>query len=206
MIPGLSARTGIIAEPVLTTFVAGSVNNSNSETLVIDKPTGVVSGDMLIAVVASQSNVTWTGDSGWTELADQGAAPSLRLARKTAGGSEPASYTFTASGGLKTSGAILAYRAGTFDAVGSFNTANPVVAPSITMSYAGILLAAYASENASVTFTTPGGMAALASYNVTAPSFAVFDQEVGGGATGTRTSTPSGGTVQAGILIGIKSV
>lgn len=204
MIPGLVGMTGL--GTVQTEFIDVTTADGGL-TLTITKPTGVISGDLLVAIVCAEDTTSWSGDTGWTEVAEQVANPALRVAYKVAGASEPANYSFTLSivEDAGTSGAILAYRRGLFDAVGSFNTSDPIVAPEITMSRPGILLAAYAVQNVS-TFTVPSGMELRASdSNATKPSYAIFDQEVTDGATGSRSSTPSTGTNRGGILIGIKS-
>lgn len=69
----------------------------------VTKPTGVASGDLLVAFMASPSaTVTWTLPTGWVEAVSQASGGSHRslMAYKVAGSSEPSSYTFTASSGV----------------------------------------------------------------------------------------------------------
>lgn len=190
---------------------ATTINGSSGETLTINKPTGTVDGDLMIAVMncmSSSGTQTWTGDTGWTEIYDQASAPTLRIAYKVAS-SEGASYTFTNSYALaECGGTILAYRGAAYDVIGSVVTATgttPIVAPSIT-AVGGVLLGCFADRIAGVTFTTPSGMASVSSNSVVRPSFNVFSETIVAGATGTRTSTPSGGagSITGGILLAIK--
>ncbi|MFM7310452.1 MAG: hypothetical protein ACKOZY_07570, partial [Flavobacteriales bacterium] len=86
---------------------------STTATVTINKPTGVVAGDMMIANIGNFFNGTNTSatSSGWTLIAgtdvDRGRAT---LLYKIAGASEPASYTFdvTAFSSAAT-GAIVAF-------------------------------------------------------------------------------------------------
>src|SRR2546425_5611240 len=95
---------------------------SGSGTLTVNKPTGVVSGDLLIAAISVRAAAPAT-PSGWTLIWCQysssgsgsggstcpGATPTVSLAvyRKVAGASEPASYSWTVAN--KAEGIISAY-------------------------------------------------------------------------------------------------
>jgi len=176
-------------------------------TVVIDKPSGVVAGDLMLAFTIHRDGETWTPESGWTEVADLGADPGLAVAWKVAGGAEPSDYTFTATAVGSKSGVIGAWRHAAFDVAGSFDTSNAgaaIDAPSVTLSNLGLLIAIYAIEFNARTFTTPSGMLALLS-DTNTPSFAIFTQQLAAGATGVKSSTPSGGGNSAGILIGLRS-
>lgn len=195
------------------TFIASAQtqNATVGAALVINKPAGTQAGDLMVAAVAggTSDTTTWTGDTGWTEVADLASKPNVRLAYKVAGSSEPASYTFTASSGANTNaGCILTYRNATYDTVGAFVTATtPAPAPGITVAanYSR-LIGVFANGAVSVTCTTPPGMTARVTDNdATTPSYLVADEIVSLGATGTRTSDI--GTISnggAGILLAIK--
>ena len=189
----------------------GSTGPSVS-TVVVNKPTGTAAGDLMIMVGAIGSTTagrTWTGDTGWTEVADQGAIPSLRVAYKVAGASEPSSYTFTISSATGTgiAASILTYRYAAYDTIGAFTSGtDPLVLPSVTAtSNLSVLIAAGARAAASITLGTPTGMTArVTDSDATAPSYKICDQSVNAGATGTRSmSTGSAGNV-AGIMLVIK--
>src|SRR2546422_1202469 len=104
---------------------------SGSGTLTVNKPTGVVSGDLLIAAISVRAAAPAT-PSGWTLIWCQysssgsgsggstcpGATPTVSLAvyRKVAGASEPASYSWTVAN--KAEGIISAYY--------NVDTSNPI--------------------------------------------------------------------------------
>lgn len=95
----------------VSTFLAVSavaqvcLNDDTSPAVTIDKPTGTVEGDLLIAIIAVDSNATadsgWTQPSGWTLIRKDGLdanSYTMMSAYKVAGGAEPASYTFELTG------------------------------------------------------------------------------------------------------------
>lgn len=208
----VSFQFQVTNEPIVAPeFVASaSTSNSNgSSTLVISKPTGTAEGDLMVAVMASDGTVTWSGDTGWTELADQGSTPSLCVAYKIAGASEGPSYTFTSSNNTrKLSGSILTYRYAAYDVISSFvQDTNPLVIPSISPSQSqSILLATGARNTTSVTPTTPVGMTAVVTdSDANSPAYIICSQVTPKGSTGTRSinvSSNNGGT--AGIMLAIK--
>jgi hypothetical protein len=125
-----------------------------------------------------------------------------------AGGAEPASYDFVADSTVNQSGAIAAWSGVSYDVSGTFDVehrGDPDVAPSITLSHDGLLLAIYGADTNGITFTTPAGMLPLIDFHAgTKPSIAIFSEQAAAGATGTRTSTPSAGGASSGVLIGLK--
>lgn len=207
----VAAGSGQMAA-IIGSFQAGGTAGSSSTTLTITKPAGTVSGDLLLAAMSADGNATWTGDTGFTEIFDQsavGGSPGLRIAYKVAGGAEGASYAFTPSLSRKLSGIILRIPNGAFDAVGAIGTSGSklnCVAGAASLSSAGRLLAFFFSDASGDTYSTPAGMTLVASdTDGDAPSWAVFEQVVPSGSTGTRTATPSANGGHAGILVGIKA-
>lgn len=198
------------------TFIASAQtqNSTAGDLLVINKPTGTQQNDLMVAVMASNVNksITWTGDTGWTEVADQGASATLRIAYKVAGASEGASYTFTASNTNNLlGGCILTYRGANYDAIGSFVTGTAVGAltptgPSAASNYS-TLIGISAANGASVTYTIPAFMTSrVTDSDATAPSYVVADEIVKAGATGTETFTSSGTATQtSAIMLTIKA-
>lgn len=191
-------------------FLASSFARGTTNSLVIAKPAGLVSGNLLIAVMCTDGggSRTWTGDTSWTEVYDENSVPNLRVAYLVAGSAEPANYTFTLSGAaIDSAGFVMAFERATYDSIGAVATSlgvNDIVAPSINFSLPGVVLGIYVKASASGTFTTPAGMSALlADSDVNSPSMAIFSQFSNIGATGTRTSTPIAGNTNAGILLGM---
>jgi hypothetical protein len=190
-------------------FVASArtQNSLSIPMLTINKPAGTVEGDLMVAVMAAGGGATWTGDTGWTELADQGVTPSLRIAYKVASASEPSSYTFLASNVLRLSGCILTYRYAVYDTIGSFTSGtDPLILPSVSPSEnQSILIAAGARDTPWITLGTPTGMTARVTDNDgDAPSYIVCDQIVAKGPTGTRSMSTGSTSNVAGIMLVIK--
>lgn len=203
-------RAASLSAPLPPEFVASAStqNATSGTTLVINKPTGTVEGDLMIAVMAADGPSSgWTGDTDWTELADQGATPSLRIAYKVASASEPSSYTFTASLSRRLSGCILTYRNAVYDTIGSFTAGtDPLILPSVSPSEnQSTLIAVGAKNDKDTTLGTPTGMTARVTDNdATSPSYIVCDQTVDAGPTGTRSMTAVGSSGTAGIMLVIK--
>ncbi len=210
--PVASVQFQVTNEPSVAPEFVASTNTqitTITSTLVINKPAGTIEGDLMIAAMAADANSrTWTGDTGWTELVDQGVSPDLRLAYKVAGPSEPSSYTFTISGGQRISGCIVTYRYAAYDTIaGAFTTGgNPLLLTSLSPTASqSVLLAVGARAAASITLGTPTSMTARVTDNDgTAPSYVFCDQVVANGPTGTRSMSTGSATNVAGIMLSIK--
>jgi len=186
---------------------ASTQNVSPQTTLVINKPIGTVEGDLMVAVMATDDTVTWTGDTGWTEVADLGTRPCLRVAYMVAGASEGANYTFTATVVEFLAGSILTYRYAAYDTVGTFATGtNPLVLPSISPAESQCtLIAVGARRGSNTTLGTPTGMTGRVTDNdATSPSYIICDQTVAKGPTGTRSMSTGSTNNVAGIMLSIK--
>lgn len=99
------------------TFVAAATTNSNTNTtsLSIPKPTGVQSGDLMLAFVSwSTASATESGFTDWTLIEriqqSDGQDGCLAVYHRTAGASEPSSWSGTVSSSTKTAITCLAYR------------------------------------------------------------------------------------------------
>jgi hypothetical protein len=209
----MSGLGGLIGTPeVFIGFKSAAATSTT--TLAIDKPAGTASGDVLLAVLCSSTDsVTFTGASGWTEIYDSGGAPSLRLARLTAGGSEPSSYTFTASSSVALVGQIICLRGLQFDTAGAAMSTltgdGNLVIGGITAAGGLLIAAAVSNQTATnIAHSTPSGMVRIATTTipfVEQPGLSTFFQNIAAGATGTRTTAVTGGTVESGgILVGFK--
>ena len=220
-IPGLATPAIMGRRQIMTVGTPQASVEVTGSPLVISKPSGVISGDLLIAVAGGDTaGHSWGRSVSWTAALDQGALPNLFIGYRTAGGSEPSSYSFT--GGYNTWGVILAYRQAAWDAIGTTATLSgggDVVAGGIT-SAGGILFCAVntSGSNESTTHSTPSGMTMMGPYGGYATTATVdndtpggvlrlFRQAVSAGATGTRTSTISAGPYEhAAAVFGIKAV
>jgi hypothetical protein len=176
--------------------------------IAVSKPSGVVAGDVMVALVAGDSDDGWTAPSGWTAVL----TAQNCIAWKVAGGSEGSSYTFNSdrpkSDG-EFSGVIVAYRHCVLDTVGTLGTGSAgaaCVAPGISLSALGVLLGLFASGGGGL-FTTPDGMIQIVNYAGSGrPGIAVFAQQMSAGATGTRQSTPGNLGASSGILMALKGL
>lgn len=199
---------------VTPAFIASATTQNSgtgTSSLVINKPTGTVQNDLMVAIMyaAGPGSTTWTGDTGWTEVCDLGSSPFLRIAYKVAGASEGSSYTFTASATTANlSGSILTYRYGTYDTIaGAFTTgANPLVLTSISPSLSqSILIATGGRGTNNITLGTPTSMTARVTDNDgSGASYIICDQTVPKGPTGTRSMSTGSATNTAGITLSIK--
>jgi hypothetical protein len=197
-------------KPVAPEFIASAQTQrtTSGSSLTIDKPSGTEEGDLMVAVMATPVNSTWTGASEWTEVADQGSSPSLRIAYKVAGASEGASYTFTSSASSTSSGCILTYRYAAYDTIASSFTgaSSGIVQPSqiAPTQSQSVLLACVATPSASVTATflnLPMNSKATDG-DGTGPSYLVADKLAAKTNSGFHRFTISGAAV--GIMLALK--
>lgn len=189
-------------------YRSSATATSTTATLTCSKPAGVVSGDVLIAIIGYYNpTAPITPPSGWT-LGDSGSNGNNAGAwyRKAAGGSEPSTYSWTFTGSDESEVVILAYSGiDTTTPVGAYskNTATGgdggVVATGVTATNAGSLLF-LAGTNAGYAIgkplQPPSGMTERA--EIQGASFGAAyaaDLEIAAGATGDKTATrESGGT------------
>lgn len=192
-------------------YLAFTSNTVSSSTLTINKPSGVSSGDLMVAIVFSENNATWTGDTDWSEVVDQGAGPSLRVAHKTAGGSEPASYSFTSSANSNLGGVIIAYRNAAYDTVGTIATGTDggvQVANAITLSQSGsTVIAAFARAQTTSWSSPSSGLDLINTQTSVRPAWAIYhDMDLPSGSTGTKQATPANTSgALACVLVGIRT-
>ncbi len=182
---------------------AGTLNSP----LTISRPANVAENDVLIAVIYHESTAggSLSGPSGWTEIAgasgnQTAVSPAFRGSiwwhRVGPIGSEPTSYSWTWSGGIFTSGAILAYvnveQTGDPVDVSSFaaSTASgtSATATSVTTTTAADLLLYLNAHNTTATVTPPTGMGENADVQEMEEANRA---QAAAGATGNKTGTLS---------------
>ncbi|HVD62815.1 MAG TPA: Ig-like domain-containing protein, partial [Lapillicoccus sp.] len=196
---------------------ASSANNVTATTLVIPAPAGVTSGDALLAVVSVRGAPAITPPAGWTLVRLDANASTMRQAVfvRIAGGSEPASYTFTLSNAQSAAGGIVAYTG--VDATtpvdvhgGQLNASSTsITAPSITTTGANRMIVGFFGTPVLTSVTPPGGMTerfdqtvpSTNTYKVT--SEAASQSVAGAGATGTRVATAVNAAANIGQLVAL---
>lgn len=159
----VSATTGSAAVPIVEAVTTATAINDTYD-LTINKPTGTVSGDVLIAVVALDYNDTntWTTPSGWvfqgtakTSHGTSGLATVMSCYSRRADGTEGSSFTFTESGMLHKNGLIARISgvdAGVTDLTHQFATFNDTTSstshtsPSITTTEDNCLILSFFSS------------------------------------------------------------
>lgn len=172
-------------------------------------PATILPSDLIVAVVAPSSSFarSVTAPAGWTEVLDTNSAsyPNVAIYWKvavTGDAGSSAAFTFSSAAANGAGAAVIVFRNAKFDTIGAVGTdASAPVAASINASK-GISLAIFLNSDASKTFTTPSGMTS-ATFLTTGVTMRVCNENIAGGATGTRTSTGSGAGTKLGVLLSV---
>ena len=147
--------------PSLSVVAAGA----NVTSFEMTKPTGVASGDLMIAIIAKDDDDAITGvPEGWNDLqlTAAGTAARFNAYYKVAGGSEPSSYTWTGDS-ERYFGVILrlvGIRTPEIDisAIVEGNDLTPI-APSVdTVWPNALIIQAFGADDDDVPYTTPAGL------------------------------------------------
>lgn len=139
---GLGGGASVVpsSEPITYESISsGAVAATSSTSFTITKPTGVVSGDTLVAVIGKTYNRSFVS-SGWSTVG--GTDKLSQFLIKTAGESEPDNYEFASSGDLTTTGGqgVIIRISGTIGSYGTtedtsnstYDTTVDYAAPTIT--------------------------------------------------------------------------
>src|SRR5690606_37295469 len=165
--PVFRAASSAAIEPI--GFRGAASAATDTATLTVSVPSGVVENDVLIAAISVRpASASITPPSGWTLVrrVDQtsGQPSALAVYRRVAGSSEPSSYDWGFSGA--------SYAAGGIQAFFNVDTANPIdvengqatayslrhATPSIPTTVANAVLVTAHSFPTSTTWTPPSGM------------------------------------------------
>ena len=161
-------------------FVAASSAGAASGTLTINKPTGTVQDDVMIASIGVRPNTaTITPPSGWTLVRrinnTNATASSLAVYSRVAGASEPASYAWTFDTSAGSAGGIQTFSGvdttNPIDVENGQNTASGLThaTPDVTTTEAGgtatftVTLSAASTSPVTVNFATADGTATAGS-------------------------------------------
>jgi hypothetical protein len=163
--------------------VATAENAAGSTTLSIGMPSGTVTDDVMIAIVATRSGTgSITPPSGWTLINTTNSSTTIMSSTyyKVAGSSEAGPYDFTITSS-KAAGAITSYSGvDTADPVNiagaQANTASTIMsAPAVVTTVANTMLVGAYSQASSAAFSTGSGM-----------TFRNYATSSGGGSTGSK--------------------
>jgi len=173
-----------------------SLASGGSTSLVLNKPSGTVQGDLMTVEIVLSANVAITPPAGWTTSVN---AAGAKAYWKVAGSSEPASYTFTRAANTNTIVGHIARHTGTH-LVSPVDTASAVsgsgasvVIPTLTVGATATMLVMMCAVLSNSTWTPPGTATEDYDYQPATQTFGVSGahEAATAGATGTRTFTPS---------------
>lgn len=198
---------GGVGEPFVV--ASSSTREAINTTIVINKPTGTLDDDYIIAFVRSADNgaIISANDAGWALLeAETLSKPETKIFGRVASG-EPSTYSFSETGvtGGSMSGVIVAVRNGAFDSVGATNssTGTVVTANSVTMSQKGLILGAFFWNTAPTISSLPSGMTVVNDDQEGLGGCAVvYREKVASGSTGSRSLSLSSSVDNKGNLVG----
>jgi RHS repeat-associated protein len=185
--------------------------------IVVTKPAGVTTNDVLLAAINVDQTPTITPPAGWTLVRSDvnGTIQTLAIYWRAAGGSEPASYTFTfgAAVNAATAGIVAYSGVDTTTPIdvsgGQANTASTsVTAPSVTTTVANAMVVGFFGLDNDATFTPPSGMTERWDLDVQGTndeaSEAADVVKATAGATGTKVATATVSDTSIGQLIALK--
>lgn len=215
-----SATTPALAAITFVGSQSATSGGSGTSTLTINRPTGVVAGDVLVAVITARggNTVTITAPTGWQVVRRTNAGGTLVQAVffRVVTATEPASYTWGLAPAQRVGGAILGYRGVSLSQpvdVSSGGTGNGtlITAPSLNANFSDSLLLGFfgtAHGNASVTINPP--QSAVTGTVNTGAGFNGVALRVGSelrltaGPTGNRSATSSRSANNIGQLVALR--
>lgn len=187
---------------------AVATQSSGTSPRTVTKPAGTLAGDMMLLHVGCASDVAVTPPSGFTLVAEITGTNLIRVYKKIAGSSEPATYDVTFTSGNGSAGIISVYSTTAnsiaVDVSGTqTNGSGDRIWPSVTTTVANTLLCMFATLANAFSSTPPGG-ATEQWDTATAPRiYLMTEPVVAAGATGTRTATGSATTSKV-VIVALK--
>ena len=177
----------------------------------VTKPTGVASGDVLVATVARVAGAL-TPPSGWTQILSRSSTGvTLDVYRLVAGGGEPSSYTWSLNSTDAMAVAISAYdnvdATTPVDIYSSQDNSSgtSMIAPSVTTTVATDQLIFAGAVAGNIRATAPSGMTEDADTGITGVGVYMADQSLSSsGATGNKTATLASSATSAAALIALR--
>ena len=185
----------------LISYVNQASNSATATTTVaVNKPTGTIQNDILVAFAMTSSSNGWSAPAGWTEVLDTSGRGCFY---KVAGASEGSSYTFTLSGTSDLHVVILCYRAASWGQIGTLSAslADPTVAPGITVATDNSLVIDFVTRGSAATYTTPSGWTDIYATTATSTIY-LISKAFNSGATGDVTVDATSGNGRS-VLIAL---
>lgn len=186
---------------------SNTVNQSFVTGWTINKPTGTADGDVMVAtLVYGGTTTTCTPPAGWTETKRTTFGTRVMVTYQKVASSEGASYTFTLSTAADGAHAISSFRGCDTTtpvyAVGnaSYTSTTDIVGPTVTTTQNDDWLIFVAGDNNSNTLGVPAGMTMRAETWAATPfcrAWQASEPITTAGATGTRTATTGGASVDS---------
>ena len=205
-------RSGTATYSTIAFIATNAASNTSSTTVNPNKPTGTLSGHVILAALSFAGTPTITPPSGWTLIASlPGTGITLNIYVKIAGGSEPVSYTWTFNTATNSSCSLATYSncftSGNLE-IDSLNIqAN---ASSTSMSATGVIpessagMLVFMGATPNIRATPPASMTERSDTGVTAAGSYIADQLLSSfSATPTKTATlaTAGANVAAQVLL-----
>ena len=183
---------------------------SNTTTLTFNVPVGTQNGDLMVALVAGgggSGNVGDWANASWTWAVELTTSPNLAVAYRVAS-SEGSTVSFTTTGACKLGGVLRVFREAAWGTAGTVATGSStsVAASSITVPGSNsILLGHFAQASGNVTWTNSSGMTKIAELDNDSAghSWYIATQDVGAGATGSKTITVNSSNNWQAVLVSI---
>ncbi|MCA1832871.1 MAG: DNRLRE domain-containing protein [Actinobacteria bacterium] len=195
-------------------------NDATTTSVVVTKPTGTASGDVLIAGIATRGTPTVTAPTGWTLIRtrETGSSWTLQSYYHVAGSSEPTSYTWTLSVAKAAAGTVTAYTGvdttSPIDVTSGHldNTAaTSITATGVTTTAGNDLVVGIFENTGAATFTPPAGMTERGEDQSNAAGQSHVDIETAdisqttAGATGDKIATGSAANTGAAELVALRA-
>lgn len=173
---GTTSRNVAPPDPIAVRSTSTGANPTSTD-LVIDQPSGVRAGDLLIAAVDVRGGPSILPPSGWDLIRVEAYDNIMRLATyvRVAGSSEPSSYTWRFSKAQAAAGAIVALRGSNgslSDAAGRINAkASAILGPGASADEDGSLVLAFFAAARATSVSPPAAMTELGEASSTLGSY-----------------------------------
>lgn len=200
---GQRGPSGFITSGYRAQTTAGPTTSGGTT---LNKPTGTVDGDLLIAALSMGNTTVSSVPSGWNLVDEKQNAGNnwIRVYWKVASG-EGASWSWSFGGSVGIQSACFCYASAPTAAVDTFTNAavsgTSYNVPSITTTVPNTLQFVAFCSNGSRSYTSVGAMNEQFDPGNGNPSLSCFDEVVAAsGASGTRTATPSASTIASVVI------